>query len=425
MKTRVTKPRITKPRVFWVLAGILLFLALPMWLAPHWVGAMSTMLIAALFALAFSLLMGQAGMLSFGHGTYLAVGCFATVHVMRAIEAGPWSLPTPLLPLVGAIAGLAAGAVAGFFATRRGGVYFSMVTLAIAELLHAIAPNMQGVFGGEVGISSMRQPWAGISFGSEREVYYLVLTWFVISVIGMYLYTTTNFGRLTVTLRENERRLAFLGFDVHRTKNVVFSVSCMFAGIAGSLSAVTNESANYELFSMGYSANVVLFSYIGGVGTFIGPAIGAMAMTLFGFAVSDLTRQWLLYQGLIFIVVMMYAPEGLVEYVTTRSRQILNGEGSALRQRAAILIPAVVIAVSAVFLCEVTGTILSQDYRAQLARSGTWDPVTIFWIQWSPDYWSTWMIPLFCLAVAVAYLAHQTRSGRSRVVPQSLQEEQA
>jgi len=414
-----------KPRLSWTLAGLLLLmlLGLPIWLAPHWIGAMSTMLIAALFALAFSLLMGQAGMLSFGHGAYLAVGCFATVHVMRAVEAGGWSLPTPLLPLVGAAAGLAVGALAGFFATLRGGVYFSMVTLAIAELLHTIAPNMQGIFGGEVGISSMRQPWAGISFGSEREVYYLVLAWVVISAIGMYLYTQTSFGRLTVALRENEQRLAFLGFDVHRTKNVIFSVSCMFAGIAGGLLAVTNESANYVLFSMSYSANVVLFSYIGGIGTFIGPAVGAVAMTLFGFAVSDVTRQWLLYQGLIFIFVMMYAPRGLVEFVVTQWRQLLHGEGPTLKQRAAMFISACVIAAATVFVCEMTGAILSQDYQAQRARSGTWEPVTIFRSLWSPDHWSTWLAPALCLVLAVSYLAYQTRPPR--VVIQSLQKEQA
>jgi len=397
---------------------------LPIWLAPHWIGAMSTILIAALFALAFSLLMGQAGMLSFGHGAYFAVGCFATVHVMRAIEAGAWSLPTPLLPLVGAVAGLAVGALAGFFATLRGGVYFSMVTLAMAELLHTIAPNMQGIFGGEVGITSMRQPWAGIGFGSERDVYYLVLAWFVISALGMYLYTMTSFGRLTVALRENEQRLAFLGFNVHRTKNVVFSVSCMFAGIAGGLLAVTNESANYVLFGMSYSADVVLFSYIGGIGTFIGPAVGAAAMTLFGFAVSDLTRQWLLYQGLIFILVMMYAPAGLVEYVATSCRQLLNGEGPTLKQRAAVFVPAVLIAATTVFLCEMMGTLLSQDYQAQRARSRIWEPVTIFRVQWSPDHWSTWLLPALCLAAAVACLAYQTRLARSRVVIKSLQEEQ-
>lgn len=398
-----------------------LLLALPLWLAPHWVGAMSSMLVAALFALAFSLLMGQGGMLSFGHGAYFAIGCFATVHGMQAVESGAWHLPTPLLPLVGGAAGLAAGALAGFFATVRSGVYFSMVTLAIAELLHTVAPNIQRVFGGETGISSMRQPWAGIGFGSDREVYYLVLAWFVLAALAIWLYTRTTFGRLTVALRENERRVAFLGFNVHRTKNVVFSVSCMFAGVAGGLLALTTESANYVLFGMSYSANVVLFSYIGGIGTFIGPAVGAATMTLFGFAVSDLTRQWLLYQGLIFVVVMMYAPSGLVEFAAASMRSLARREGRSPAERALMLIPAAVIGVATVFLCELAGRVLSRDYQAARARSGDWEPVTLFWHPWSPDHWMTWLVPALAWVLAAAFLARRLRPAGLKIAATLLQ----
>jgi len=401
---------------------LIVLLALPAWLAPHWVGAMSSMLVAALFALAFSLLMGQGGMLSFGHGAYFAIGCFATVHAMQAAETGAWSLPTPLLPLVGAAAGLAAGAVAGFFATLRSGVYFSMVTLAIAELLHTVAPNIQRVFGGETGISSMRQPWAGIGFGSEREVYYLVLGWFVLSVLAMYAYTRTSFGRLTVALRENERRVAFLGFDAHRTKNLVFSVSCMFAGVAGGLLALTTESANYLLFSMGYSANVVLFSYIGGIGTFIGPAVGAATMTLFGFAVSDLTRQWLLYQGLIFVVVMMYAPAGLLDLIVKSIRGLVHHEGRSPAERLLMMLTVAVIAIATIFLCELAGRVLSRDYQAALARSGTWEPITLFWQQWRPDRIATWLVPLGALAIAAAFILRRVRPPGPRLRARALQE---
>lgn len=412
----------TKTKAALSYAGLLvLLLALPAWLAPHWVGAMSSMLVAALFALAFSLLMGQGGMLSFGHGAYFAIGCFATVHGMHAAETGAWNLPTPLLPLVGGAAGLAAGAVAGFFATLRSGVYFSMVTLAIAELLHTVAPNIQRVFGGETGISSMRQPWAGIGFGSEREVYYLVLAWFVLSVLAMYAYTRTSFGRLTVALRENERRVAFLGFNVHRTKNLVFSVSCMFAGIAGGLLALTTESANYLLFGMSYSANVVLFSYIGGIGTFIGPAVGAATMTLFGFAVSDLTRQWLLYQGLIFVVVMMYAPAGLVDLVARSMRGLVRHEGRSAAERLLMLLTVAVIGAATVFLCELAGRVLSRDYQAARMRSGSWEPVTLFWQQWQPDRLATWLLPAAALAIAAAFIVHRVRPIRPRLQSVPLQ----
>lgn len=404
-----------------VLALAVALALLPAALPPNVVGAMSSMLIAALFALAFSLLVGQGGMLSFGHAAYFAVGCFATVHAMQAVDAGTLRLPTPLLPLVGGLAALVVGTVAGFFATLRSGVYFSMVTLAIAELFHATAPSLQGLFGGESGISSMRQPWAGIGFGSEVEVYYLVLAWVAASALALYLYTRTAFGRLTVALRENERRIAFLGYDVHRTKMVVFSVSSAFAGIAGGLLAVSNESANYLLFNMSYSANVVLFTYIGGVGTFMGPAIGAAAMTLFGHAVSDITRQWLLYQGLIFIVVMMYAPAGIVGFVQQQGGQMLRGEGPRWTHRLAMLAPMAVIAAATVFLCELAGTVFSRDYQAQLARTRNWEPVALFGRAWSPDHALTWIAPAAALLAAGWLLYRIARPRPLRAIVQSLQ----
>jgi len=390
-----------------VLVLIAVLACLPMVLAANVVGAMSSVLIAALFALAFGLLVGQGGMLSFGHAAYFAVGCFATVHAMQAVENGALWLPTPLLPLAGGLAALLVGAVAGFFATLRSGVYFSMVTLAIAELFHALAPSLQGVFGGESGISAMRQPWAGIGFGSEVDVYYLVLTWVVASGLALYAYTHTAFGRLTVALRENERRVAFLGYNVHATKMLVFAVSSTFAGIAGGLLAVSNESANYLLFNLSYSANVVLFTYIGGVGSFMGPAIGAAVMTFFAYAVSDMTRQWLLYQGLIFIVVMMYAPQGIIGFAQTQGARILRGE-DALR-RLGLLLLMLVMALCTLFLCEMAGAVFSRDYQAALARERVWQDVALFGQRWAPDHLLTWLIPAGAAAAAGWLLYRWTR----------------
>lgn len=155
--------------------GLVALVLAPTVLPDATLGALGKALVAALFALAFNLLAGQAGMLSFGHAAYFALGAFATVHAMVWIEGGLITLPTPLLPLVGAGAGLLAGAVAGYFATLRSGVYFSMVTLAISELFYTLAPNLSGVFGGETGITSFRMPFGPWTFGTEAEVYGLTL----------------------------------------------------------------------------------------------------------------------------------------------------------------------------------------------------------------------------------------------------------
>ncbi|WP_323055804.1 branched-chain amino acid ABC transporter permease, partial [Paucibacter sp. PLA-PC-4] len=254
-----------------------LLAALPALLSAGLLNAAVQMLIAALFASAYSLLAGRAGMLSFGHAAYFGVGAFATVHAMNALN-GAGLLPTPLMPLVGAAAGLGLGIVAGWFATQRSGTAFAMITLAIAELLHALAPQLKGLFGGESGISAMRMPAWGLNFGSTTQVYYLTLAWVLLSLALLHFHTRTPAGRLTLGLRENSHRLRFLGYDVHRLGVSAFAISGLFSGVAGALQVLANEAANYVVFDAHVSASVVLNSYIGGVGVFLGPALGAALM---------------------------------------------------------------------------------------------------------------------------------------------------
>lgn len=390
-----------------VAAALCLLVLAPVALPEPMLGAISRALIAALFALAFNLLAGQAGMLSFGHAAYFAIGTFATIHAMTWVERGA-PIPTPLLPLVGALAGGLAGAVAGFFATMRSGVYFSMVTLAIAELLYTLAPNLQGLFGGEVGISSFRQPFLIWTMGSETQVYGLILCWVVASTGSLWFYSRTLFGRLTLALRENERRLPALGYDVHMTKIVIFAISGLFCGIAGALLAIANESANYALFQLSLSAGVVLHTFIGGSTVFFGPALGGFVMTLFGYVTSDLTRNWLLYQGLLFILVMLKAPNGIAVWVLDSARAVARGGVAAALNLLAVLGSLVLSGGAAVLLCEVLASAMARDYRAAVERTGTWAPVPVFGRAWAPDSAITWIVPLVALAAAFG-LARLTR----------------
>ena len=167
-----------------LLALLALLLFVPPYLPTTLVNAGIQMLIAALFATAFNVLAGQGGMLSFGHSAYFAIGTFATIHAMNAVEAIA-GFPTPLLPLAGFVGGGLLGVAAGWFSTQRSGVYFAMVTLALAELLHALAPHLSGIFGGEGGVSAMRMPAWGLTFGSSIEVYYLTLFWAALGIALM------------------------------------------------------------------------------------------------------------------------------------------------------------------------------------------------------------------------------------------------
>lgn len=384
-----------------LLVGVVALVALPQLLSQSLVNASIQMLIAALFACAFNLLCGHGGMLSFGHAAYFGVGAFATVHAMNAF-GGAGLVPTPLMPLAGGVTGLLVGIAAGWFATKRSGTYFAMITLALAELLHALAPHLKGLFGGEAGMSSMRMPAWGVSFGTPTQVYYLTLGWVLASLGLLYLLTLTPVGRLTLGLRENSHRLRFLGYDVHRLSVLAFALSAMFSGIAGGLQAVGNEAANYVVFEAGLSASVVLNTYIGGVKVFLGPALGAALMTFFGYAVSDMTRSWLLYQGLIYVLVMIYMPTGLAglfQWWGTSSRA--HGAARVAPVVALGMLALPPLAAGTVFSIEMAQRFFSKDYLAMAAQSAdaAWAPIPLFGRDWQPDAPITWLLPVALLAV--------------------------
>ncbi|WP_191578814.1 branched-chain amino acid ABC transporter permease [Achromobacter insolitus] len=378
--------------------------ALPWLLPAGQLVAAVQMLIAALFACAFNLLAGQGGMLSFGHAAYFGVGTFATIHAMNAL-GGAGLLPTPLMPLIGGVAGLLFGVVAGWFATMRSGVYFSMITLALAELLHALAPHLKGVFGGEAGVSAMRMPAWGFTFGSDIEVYYLVLAWVVVSLAALYGLTRTPLGRLTLGLRENANRLRYLGYRPHALKTMVFALSAMFAGIAGGLQALNIEAGNYVLFEVKLSTDAVLFAYIGGVNAFLGPVLGASILTFLSQTLADITRSWLLYQGILFVLVMLFVPDGLVGLVLRAAKSLRERGLANWLPRAAVSVAGGLLLTGAtVFTVELLQRMFARDYRALLAMNpeAGWPAIPLFGQEWAPLAVSTWLVPVALFAVGLA-----------------------
>lgn len=380
--------------------------ALPPFLGLDWQNVLIKILIASLFALAYNLLSGQAGLLSFGHAAYYAIGAFAVLHLMKAVENG-LGVPTPLLPLAGALAGLLVGLVAGYFATMRSGVYFALVTLAIAELLHSLAPHLVSVFGGEAGIASMRMPSLGVTFGSLLEVYYLTLAWVVLSVFLLWAYTRTPFGRLTLALHDNEQRVSFLGYNAHFSKMIVFAVSAMFSGIAGGLQVISNETANYGLFSLKVSSDVVVQAYVGGVTLFFGPVVGAAVFTLFAYLVSDLTRSWLFYQGLIFVLVMLYAPTGIGGMVQHHHRRRYELDWARLAWPYALgALGGAFVVAGVVFVTESVAILFGEQYVVlRRTMGGGFPPFQAFGVSWSPTSPVTWILPAVLLAAGLVVIA--------------------
>ena len=393
------------------LIAFALLATLPFFLSGNLLNAAIKMMIAALFALAFTLAMGQAGMLSFGHAAYYGLGAFAALHLMRAVEQQVLWFPTPLIPVGGAVVGFVFGLIFGWFATQRAGVYFAMVTLALAELLFTISPTLSTIFGDESGISTIRGAWMGFSFGPDSHVYYLTLCWVALCAVLMWAFTQTPLGRLALALRDNEHRVRFLGFNTHVARTLIFAISCLFTGVAGSLLAIANEASNYTIFSAQASANVVLQTFIGGAGTFMGPALGAAVMTFFARVTSDLTRSWLLYQGLIFVLVMLFAPTGLGGLVAQHVQKVRSGGWRHLAGPYALAaIAGLLLIAGFVFTVESIHVVLTDGYAAaRKSAGGAWVPYKLFGSSFLPDAPSTWAIPIVLLGVGGALLPFARR----------------
>lgn len=267
------------------------------------------------FALSYNMLLGQGGMLSFGHAVYSGLGAYITVHALNALGKG-WTGVTlvPLLPLVGGLAGLAFGVLFGYVTTKRAGTTFAMISLGVGEMVYACVLMFPGFFGGESGISTNRtvgQPLFGLTFGPAIQVYYLVAAWCFACMLAMYALTQTPLGRMANAVRDNPERAEFVGYDTQRVRFLQLVLASFFAGVAGGLSCIIFEIVSAENVSAIRSGGVLLATFIGGIPFFFGPVLGAVIFVFFVGALSGFTKAWLLYLGLFFCLMVLYAPGGV------------------------------------------------------------------------------------------------------------------
>lgn len=278
------------------------------------------MAINIVFALAYNMLLGKGGMLSFGHAVYFGLGGYFCMHAMNWIEdGGVWgAYPTFFLPLLGFIAGGIAAAVIGSFSTKRAGTTFAMISLGVAELIFSGAFMFDSLFGGEQGISGDRMNGPevfGLSMGPMQDIYWFMAFWTILAIVAMYAFTRTPLGRLSEATRDNPQRVEFIGYNPQRVRWLVFTVSGAFAGLAGGMSAVNYEIFTPEALSLIPSGFVLIMAYVGGITYFVGPIMGAIVLTYMSSMMSDFTEAWLLYLGLMFVLIVMYAPRGIAGIV--------------------------------------------------------------------------------------------------------------
>jgi branched-chain amino acid transport system permease protein len=351
--------------------------------------------IAIVFALSYNILLGQTGLLSFGHAVYYGLGAYFTVHAINAITQSALPIPLPFLPLVGGIAGLAFAAIFGWVCTKRSGTAFAMITLGLAELIGSSSLILRSFFGGEEGVSTNRTkllPVFGWTFGPQLQVYYLIAFWCLAAAAAMYALTRTPFGRMCNAVRENPERVAFIGYNRQTIRFMAFCFAGFFGGIAGGLAAIHYELANANLFSATQSGIVLFAAFIGGAGYFIGPIIGAILVTYLQTMLSDYTNVWQLYFGLFFIATVMFAPGGLAHLIMIHRAPLRAATLWRLAPAYALLLGAIsIFAAGAIMTIEMINHVMTKAAEGPV--------ITFFGFGLDTKDWHAWILPFAGLAL--------------------------
>jgi branched-chain amino acid transport system permease protein len=311
------------PAVRW--APLLLLLLVPLFAGRFYQYLLTQIFVASLMAIAFNLLLGTTGLLSFGQAAFFGVGAY-TVGLLLT-KAGFGTLPALVLsPVVAA----AVAGVIGFFCVRLSGVHFAMLTLAFGQLIFAVIFKWYGFTGGDNGIQGIPiKPisvagLAGVDIGSTQAMYYFVLVVVGLSVELLRRIRSSPFGATLKSIRENGQRASFLGVNIQLYQWTAFVVAGAFTGLAGGLYALMEKSISPEIIHWTKSAEPVLMTIIGGIYTFVGPAVGAVVYIILNSYLVAWTEKWALVLGLVLLTLVLLLPGGVVGFVNEKARQILG-----------------------------------------------------------------------------------------------------
>lgn len=381
-----SKPSNMKRLMIWSGYAVILIVAPMIFNRGASLSLLSQMGTLMIFGLSYNMLLGQGGMLSFGHAVYSGLGAFFAIHAMNLAAAGALPVPVTLIPLVGGIAGMFFGVLFGYVTTRKSGTTFAMITLGIGELIYSASLMFPGFFGGEGGISTNRvigQPILGITYGPQTQVYYLIAVWLFVSTIGMYAFSHTPLGRISNAVRDNPERVEFIGYDTQWARYLTLIVSAFFAGVSGGLSAINFEIVSAENVSAVRSGSVLLFTFIGGAGIFFGPMIGAIVGVFLTVMLSDYTKAWQLYLGAVFIVIVMYAPGGIASLVAGNLRLIHYGKMRRVWPSMAAAIASAITAIAGVvWMVEMLYHVTLDSANGRVMRLAGQSVDTASWAPW-------------------------------------------
>jgi len=374
------------------------------------VSMMSQMGIFIIFALSYNMLLGEAGMLSFGHAVYFGLGGTMTLHAINRVNDGAWWFPLELMPLAGGACGLFFGILFGAVTTRRGGVTFAMITLGIGVMVEASAHIFTDFFGGESGVTANRVTDVTVlpfSYGPSIQVYYLIGAWTVVAALVMFLLTRTPLGRISNAVRDNPERAQFVGYNTTITRFVQFSLSGFFAGVAGGLFAILFEIMTAANVGLIQSGGVLLMTFIGGLGVFFGPIIGAVLVIYLQVALSGFSDGWILYFGLLFVLMVMFVPQGIAGVIVAHVAPWRAG----LLHR--FVVPYALAVVPALLSFVGLVAIIEMGYHLSLSYNPS-SPIELFSVEVVATRYLSWAVALLVFAAGIASLRWVTGQIGSR-----------
>jgi branched-chain amino acid transport system permease protein len=310
----LTEARLAQLRL---LAVWVVLLLVPLWLPllGGYTALAGRVLVLGLAAMALNLLLGFTGVMSFGHTAYFGLGAYGAGLALKHVAAS-----TPLAILAGTLLGGVAGTLFGTLIVRRRGVYFAMVTIAFSQVCYFIAFRWNALTGGDDGLRGFaRQPlhFPGFTLDIQQNntlFYYFLLAMFALGVGAMGLVLRAPFGRTLIAIRENERRARFLGIPIERHIWLSFSISCFIAALAGTLYALLNNFADPMSLHYSLAGQLVIMVVLGGMRSFWGPLLGAAVFVVIQDYISSITVNWMSFVGLIFVLVVLFFPRGLLGF---------------------------------------------------------------------------------------------------------------
>lgn len=278
-------------------------------------------LVLALFALAYNLIFGYVGLLAFGHAAFYGTSAYVTAHAAAA-----WGLPTELCILMGVAAATAVGALFGWLAIRRQGLYFAMITVALAQIIYFYAVQAPWTHG-EDGIQSVPRGtlFGVIDLSNMLNMYYVMLVVFLAGFAFVYRIIHSPFGQTLKSIRENEPRAISLGYSADRFKLIAFTLSAMLSGLAGSMKAIIFQLASLADVFFSTSTDALLMTLIGGVGTLLGPVVGAAVLVTLQRELATFGAWVVVIQGVIFILCVLFLRKGVIgtleEFLSNRAER--------------------------------------------------------------------------------------------------------